>query len=313
MTEYAISQGPDASPLLASEPPVWWKASGTVWHHTTADGLLGILQSHRLWASSPLSMNDTSELRYGDQVLRAAWANLDTSEWTSHQLRFSNETMETDLLALAEASCFLVCATSRKDSLNQWQHYSGAQGYALEIKCAPRLAPVGKQTSAASSPEKIGLFHGWYHVLYEEQHQVAVANSFLGTMKTFADGPPGLPAEGWKRLSQGMLATMIAQCKHPAFADEHEVRYIVSSAYAEAAEKFRVGARGIVPYVELAEDVSSEAVLVTQDPRPLLPIHSLMCGPAAEVEPVLRAARRLLRVHGYDDVDVQRSVVPYRF
>ena len=41
-----------------------------LYHYTTASGLVGILQSNRLWATSAIFMNDVNELNYGTKFIK---------------------------------------------------------------------------------------------------------------------------------------------------------------------------------------------------------------------------------------------------
>src|SRR2546423_10494745 len=41
-----------------------------LYHYTSADGLLGMLQGRQLWATNVRFMNDTSELAYGIRLVR---------------------------------------------------------------------------------------------------------------------------------------------------------------------------------------------------------------------------------------------------
>src|SRR5216683_1419399 len=52
--------------LTRGQPPE------TIFHYTTAAGLLGIVRSNRLWASDLLYMNDSTEVEYGRQLIIAA-------------------------------------------------------------------------------------------------------------------------------------------------------------------------------------------------------------------------------------------------
>src|SRR5690349_17642809 len=63
--------GEERGLLKIPQPPSF--ASGTLWHYTTAAGLLAILKSDRLWASSAAMLNDSSEIEYGISLLQERW------------------------------------------------------------------------------------------------------------------------------------------------------------------------------------------------------------------------------------------------
>jgi hypothetical protein len=49
-----------------------------IWHYTTGDALLSIVQSDTLYATQASCLNDSTELRYALQLLRDAFLDLKT-------------------------------------------------------------------------------------------------------------------------------------------------------------------------------------------------------------------------------------------
>ena len=64
------------SPMLANEADGWTKLHGdpppTLHHYTTGQGLLGMLQAGRLWATNAHFMNDPKEITYAADIVQRA-------------------------------------------------------------------------------------------------------------------------------------------------------------------------------------------------------------------------------------------------
>ncbi len=111
-----------------SQLPISWPSmgeymprndSGVVWHYTDAAGLIGIIESGRLWASSPLTLNDASELQHGMAVVRDCWRDL-RAELDATAQELVDRLVGTEALDRIQATTFLLCAAAEGDLLNQW-------------------------------------------------------------------------------------------------------------------------------------------------------------------------------------------------
>lgn len=107
-------------------------APQTLYHYTTTEGLLGILESEELWATNILFLNDTSELV--DAI------KLFTAELENNPLKLDKETgwLHTLILPNLEAAPvdhFAVSFCEDGDLLSQWRAYSAqGSGYSLGFK-----------------------------------------------------------------------------------------------------------------------------------------------------------------------------------
>ncbi len=281
-----------------------------VHHYTSASGLIGILASNSLWASSPVALNDLSEVEYGIEVLHRVWESIQSEKkLSSEQITIVNSTLSPEHLRLSIGRVYFVCASEASDSLNQWQSYGAPPGYALGIQTGHDLSVMVPSALASFTEWTSTGTHmrsGWYRVIYAQAEQDAAARAVLN----FVLDHPLL----WQRpdLLGNYVAPIIPQMKNPAFSAEHEVRYIAQSL-VEIPEEFRAGPFGVVPYISIAAGEDHHSFVV-EDTRGRLPIVSLTCGPVGDGEKVLvnLAAVRLLAKHGYTDAVVKSSEVPYR-
>lgn len=292
---------------LHAIPVPGMRTEGRVFHYTNGAGLLGIVQSSSLWASSPLSLNDLTEIEYGTNMARDIWGS-----WPG--------TLSPEQKNLGEAvfgadgpnpshhvPLYLLCACSSGDSLNQWRNYAGGQGFAIGFDLAKSLAVYAseRQPGHLVGP---AVLNGWYDVVYAEEEQRAhLADLFAFVLQKVRDEPhlvDGLSSV----LAIGIL-NLAAQFKHPAYQSEEEVRYI---AFGQPLipEQFRVGPFGIVPYLHLTGAETYKFYVPIKSP---LPLTQIGIGPVNDQEGalLLRATKRLLAANNYD-VDVSISDVPFR-
>jgi hypothetical protein len=287
----------------------------TVHHYTNADGLLGIVNSSHLWASSPLALNDSSEVTFGLDLVRHIWGAIPSDHLSVGQHALMGQVL--DSLDGIKEAVYLLSASREGDLLNQWQGYSGRQGYCLGIDTAKRLAvlePEDAPEEALWRSVGLGVNPGWYSVLYDETDQIEAARRLLTYL--VEDMPDPTDSAGIDRFAHHVtvfVGTLAGQLKHGAFAAEQEVRYIAPKGVL-FPEKFRAGPFGLVPYVELAAAPRSEDYLYVHPPVGVLPLVGLTCGPANEPEKsaVAATAGRFLRARGYN-IEVTTSEVPYRF
>ncbi len=130
-------------------------------------------------------------------------------------------------------SCFVFCATDSRDSLNQWQHYSDRQGYAIG------LLPGGTfQTLVGQMPDPSMYLLSWADVVYHVDEQRKLAHDFLDFTVSFFNtdkereaavrggfGPLDSPTTYFTHF----MAYFISACKQEGFAAEREVRFVATS------------------------------------------------------------------------------------
>jgi hypothetical protein len=134
---YSVAHSEDADRELkelidkAIAESVWHKSgvetkNDSLFHYTNAAGLLGILQTHRLWATNLRYLNDLSEMDYSTPLIQAAVAD-----------RFDSDTAEQFIQGLQNfdehTGHYVVCFSDGGDVLSQWRHYAESGGYAIGL------------------------------------------------------------------------------------------------------------------------------------------------------------------------------------
>jgi len=155
-----------------SSPPYSEEArEDALFHYTSADGLIGILQSGEIWSTAYYCTNDVSELAAGAGILKQelrratskmiedddplvktfAMRGVDIRE---HAERFEQIVIEQIFHILcAYITCF--CNPNGKEDfrhglLSQWRAYGADGGYALQFSRTKLLAAIEKANDAQS-------------------------------------------------------------------------------------------------------------------------------------------------------------------
>jgi hypothetical protein len=186
------------------------------------------------------------------------------------------------------------CFCESGDLLSQWRGYGMDHGYAVELSADALREALAR---IPTYPDATGLFQ----VRYGYDAADSVVESALQVVAGFNLNHPGVKAH----YSALAVSSMLAQLKHPGFAEEHEWRAVVGlEIYDESwgvgdrePTSFRSTPRAIVPYVEL--------------PLELGAITSIRVGPGENADVREAGVRRLLKALG-SNATVTRSEVPLR-
>jgi hypothetical protein len=250
-----------------------------LYHYTTATGLLGILDQHKLWATHYAYLNDPSEFEYGRKLISDVLRGKREAALQHPDVKGANRWVQ--FCAVAELAVqiargqmldhFLACFCEEGDLLSQWRGY-GSLGGGYSLGFPP-------QTLDSLKPLGISLVA----IRYDRGDQMRVVSEILDAV--FEQIGPSFEAyEDWSSVTQpfvNALAPHLIDClccfKNPAFQEEREWRCIFPVGIASLLWDpndylcFRPGSHGIIPYVQMAlsEDRS-------------LPIAEIIAGPGLD-------------------------------
>lgn len=292
--------------------PMRVSSDKTIWHYTSATGLLGIIQGQELWASSPRVMNDLSEVRYGEDLLRNELKNLLDFDISKDARQFIDEAVEFDFEAAISSSSFIVSASIDSDLLNQWAHYAGDDGFAVGLSAGKQLRTVGGPSSKTTFTGKLPIIEAWFPVLYNAAEQKDTMRRLLRfiasylTVEADNEETDSVARKSSLETARFLLQSILIQMKHPAFSDEREVRYVAALSDGEVP-LFRVANGHLVPYVlvkptidDTDESVDSVSDFVT----------SVVLGPSVR-SGTQEIVRKLLDTNGLTGVSIVESRAPY--
>lgn len=214
-------------------------------HYTTADGLLGLLKSKRLWATHAAFLNDPSELRYAAQLIGEVLEEaipLDEKEAEGGFLsRFVTTLLKgqsakawiSELVSASRdrAEVYLACFCQNGDLLSQWRGYGGAGdgysvGFAGRLIASPAVAsetnPVILRKVIYDPPTQKRIIQTWVDKLHELSESVPRAKDFFEFLRIKAaqvragtpPPPEALRDEMQKRTEEAALARQrLEECR----------------------------------------------------------------------------------------------------
>lgn len=282
---------------------------GTLFHYTTAAGLLGILRESILWASHLRFLNDAQEGIYAQDLVIEAVRNMsnplrDPEHW-AHQFGESTEIFDKyrdagietfdeyrgfiiDLLESIDFGVYVACFCESGDLLSQWRAYGSDHGYAIEMR-AEALA------STLSALPAYQPATGLDRVRYGRDAAIEIVRMAVESVRDFNLNHPGVKAEYKSRE----LTALLALVKHLGFHEETEWRIFAAfnPDYSPPPVHFRPTPIAIVPYIELK--LPPDAIV------------SVRVGPGATADVREAGVRQLLNSLG-SKATVYRSEVPFR-
>lgn len=279
-----------------------------LYHYTSQEGLIGIVQANCLWLTDYSYLNDPKELVHGsDLIVRAIQEMMpDVACATSKDILESWQENVLNWQELRESSPIRVCLASFSklgDDLSQWRAYGR-----ISIGFCPKEL-ISHATGAILN-----------EVVYSDEEQLWLAKLYLGHILSslFEDlnhsAAPGVLSSMYKDVE--MLVELMAYVKDASYVAEHEVRLMYTentslaagfNPYGKKSKKFRVAGQKIVPYMvstELADSDAEKRLIHSA-------IKEVVVGPGADPL-VCRGVRELLGEYGLSHVRVRNSTIPYR-
>ncbi len=304
--------------LTRGQPP------DTIFHYTTAEGLLGIVKSNRLWASDLLYMNDSTEVEYGRQMIIDVAAAV-AGEAKCSMAQMLCKSIDTVLypVGLVSGGFYAACFCEEGDLLSQWRGYSGGVGgYALGFRVRD-LVMV-----RASTPERRFVLRP---VVYDPSQQRDLIRTFLlevdAALSELLDGEMAEREQDVHGIAYATIQRQMLECmltmKNPAFKEEREWRLIHHrpgfGMGPEATVDYRPTRSFIVPYValditpmgpEVFEHVPAD-VRATVLNHNRVPLSTVIVGPTAHPQAAAAAVSTMLRDRHFN-AEVVNSKIPIR-
>lgn len=270
-------------------------SNGEVWHYTNSGGLRGILGSNSFWASSFRAMNDPGEIDYGLGIITEVWKSME-AEQSREVVDYIRELLNPESLMAGFDHVHLLSTSRDGDSLSQWRAYAGTDGVSLGVDAQTALVsdPRGLQVTA---PNIWGM--SWMKVVYRRKVQLARSEHFL---RCVLEAGSARPNPNHMMALQLQTILHIASFKHPAFADERELRSTVMIGGAQPPVRQR--GETPVPYVPIIR-------LGPENDIQKLPLTAVRYGPTASSGDIVKY-RQIMDEAGYKNTPLIASSVPFR-
>jgi hypothetical protein len=280
--------------LHRTPPPV-------LYHYTTQQGLLGIINSKEIWATHTQYLNDIREFRHATDLVKQELSLMaDATPVEDKVLRDRLWDMKNAVSRTLQNINVCVCSFSENgDVLSQWRAYGGpASGFAIGFS-GEELREMSREW-------------GWLvPVAYEEEEQRRVIRSLLNDVLQELQELRN-PIKELEHPAGNLVAYLNRYApilKHNAFQEEHEWRVVTRPLLCTLKSfGYRTGPSMLIPYSRLS-----------LESRPALAIREIVIGPTPHPEQSLRSVHGLLTKNSIETggphrqgVSIRLSAVPYR-
>lgn len=265
-----------------------------LFHYTSAEGLIGILKTHAIWATSIRFLNDSTEYSLAVSLAREfiegrskkARGKFDSALYAVLSERLTSEVEEV----------YVSSFTENADQLSQWRAYCPATGgYAIGFQ-SKHLVP----DSASYRFLARCIYESDVHQELVQKLVKDVVSSAEGTLHD-GIGQDRVFREAYKHLGR-LLPLLAPALKDPSFAEEQEWRLVcLPPSFENDTRQFRQGRSMLVPYY--AHRFSNKTPV---------PIEELVIGPTPHSALARDATRALLSDNGLPSSNVRSSLIPYR-
>jgi hypothetical protein len=218
----------------------------TLYHYTSANGLIGIIQNREVWSTESNYLNDPSEVSFAGTVLISLLEQRISSD-ASQDERLTAQAAIT-LLKRAyvdpnsreqyrEDRAFITSFSRSDKSLTLWRMYSGRNGFSVGFDEDRLREWVGhdypsipdREGIGAEEIERFDALRANYHLearVQDVSYGTTQVESILEQVMEMASDGQSL------HLQEGRLREVLKRLsgvKHEAFADEREARMVLQA------------------------------------------------------------------------------------
>jgi len=222
-----------------------------IYHYTTAEGLLGILNEKALWATKIHYLNDATELvepiRIAKKILEELSAKAD-----KYSIECTMQRMLSDIFEWESINTCVVSFCAKGDLLSQWRAYGvSSSSYSIGFDSAKlteaiKAHPFELKQCKYYNPNDYN--KAVYQFILESSKEKDLPDNFIGRFIN-------------------MAAVMKLKC----FSEEEEWRIVSYSPLSFTDLRFRVGKSMLIPYYSLPITLSSIVeIIIGPCPHPNL-------------------------------------------
>jgi Protein of unknown function (DUF2971) len=269
-----------------------------LYHYTSVESFVSIINGGELWASHVRCLNDTSEQRLiWDHVRARIKTRLDEAdEGDRNRLllfqSLASSPVELDIYVL----CF---SKDGGDRLSQWRGYGGSGGVAIGFDSGELKRRCSVFTTAKSQNRPFPMGFALLNPVHYIQPTGDERSSQI--IDIFIDNPNATVHEGrftQEEVFARRVSLSSSSLKHNAFHEENEWRIAIFDL-PEDSIRFRTRKSMVVPYAQFDLGRGGPS-------WPLIP--RVIVGPSPHQAETIAAIRRMLD----DQTDIVGSSIPYR-
>ena len=270
-----------------------------LWHYTSSEGLLGIIQNHSLRFSDTSFVNDGSELAYGFSVFREIAENYKETLSQDHKHLGDDVIAGTENI-LNRSGAVVFCMSEKPNVLNQWRDY----GADIVPYC------IGLSVNGIQPTEGFDFTAYLIKIIYDQKTQQDLMAALMSSIYSSAkkiEGFGTLSDNDAKPYIEGaaiQFAGLILHYKNPAFEAEQEWRLVAHFQLLlnQVKPGYRTSNLGVVPFFDWHRSGTDK----------LLPITDVIVGPSPYGMVSEYALKGFLDQNGYGSANTFYSQIPIR-
>lgn len=252
------------------------KVTHSLYHYTTAHGLIGILEQKKIWATHINYLNDKKEFIDAVEKLKEKIENLRPEVRTPYD-------DVPEFLQIMKTMVYVTAFSEDGDQLNQWRGYcANGAGFSIGFNLA-KLRQLLKRTTNTIVLKKC---------IYNPRIKRQMIDRIIEAAESTSQ----------RREKFSTLATKMMEIapyfKDESFKEEKEWRLALIGG---GENLFREGNTLIIPYVEFD----------LKDENGNLPVDNIWIGPTSNMEESHASLQMLLMKHKLS-ASIEKSHIPYR-
>lgn len=270
---------------------------GVVYHYTTMNTLMSIVENQCLWLSKSDFLNDSSEIQYVLRLVDSVGLDLHQNSMSDmdsgNAMNARNFLLEQ--LEYESAKIYILSLTETNDLISLWYNYAQQEGCNIGLD----MKSLDESLHDMVDGNNTFAMHGSVVYRRSEQEQM-VRREFDKFIQQLGRLPEPVQTDYQHRIWQDFRMRFFTYgvfFKDECFEPENEYRVAIVT-YNDNSVLFRNSRGAIIPYIKL----------------PLAkPFRSVMIGPRNKQDIVESGLQYYLRVQGLSNVETQVSSIPLRF
>lgn len=296
--------------------------SGSLYHYTSDNAIRNILTNGDFWVSKSNFLNDSTELRYIDEILEETCCefmeDMATGKLLYEEIKKDKDKLVADSFVDGRVSGYYILSlTLNPDSITLWSEYSNFFGYNLgfNAKELRKILDNNKSINPMSIDCKVIYSKKEQKKIIKEElidiTESEISSSFKDTFQNF---DKKVNKNFYNIISHLSVKFLLYSMffKKEFFSHEQEYRIVFIQTDVNDKDinprfnkkiKFRSNNGIIIPYIEIKLETDHNK----------LPIETITVGPKNNIDLAVTGAYYLLNYLGYNSVEVKRSEIPIRY
>ncbi len=280
----------------------------TLYHYTSQSGLLGIINSNKIWASHLLYLNDSTEFKYATDLMRKTIHSLPDSTLPKiAKDAFTELSQDLENIVAEQFGVYVFSLSEDGDLLSQWRGYCPENfgfsiGFNQDVIKNILTDPNVKLGQCIYDPElHDGIIFQILKKVIEETNRLAKE---LGEVKD-----PDKEAEKLEVFQAKIIRTFARPLKIIApllksetFKEEREWRLILFANNSNNFMKHREGNNCLIPYTEIPIFKDGEDKIFDE----------IIVGPNAHAELTKSSVKSYVKAQRIKVERIRNSNIPYR-